>query len=71
MEVKRMYKTFEDAKNAALDVIAKNYGGRKMGCVVTEHLPVNGERSFNFHFYDVSHGYIKNLDGSIDRQTLI
>ena len=32
-----MYKSFEEAKEAAMDVINKRYGGSKMECVITEN----------------------------------
>lgn len=45
-----MYKSFEDAKKAALDVVERIYNGDKMDCVVVERRGMGCNR-FSFRFY--------------------
>lgn len=70
-----MYKTFEEAKTAALDVIEKVYNGNKMGCVVSEDkLNQNSRKTFfNFRFNseDTNGKFVKNEDGSYSKLTRI
>lgn len=66
-----MYKTYEEAKEAALNVIDKIYRGNKMGCCVTETKnSKNGRKTyFGFMFYseDSNGEFIANGDGSYSR----
>lgn len=66
-----MYKNYEEAKAAALNVIDKIYGGNKMGCCVTETKnSKNGRKTyFGFVFYreDSNGEFIENSDGSYSR----
>ena len=64
-----MYKTFEGARKAALDVINKRYGGEKMGCVVTENR-LNGCVWFGFQFCgEDSRGEFKKLDDDTETRS--
>jgi len=66
-----MYKSYEEAKEAALDVIERIYGGEKMGCVITESKPSLRSRrvSWNFRFHDTdSNGeFLESSDHSYSR----
>lgn len=74
-DVKTMYKSFEEAKAAALDVIESDYGGDKMGCCVTESkLSKNSRRTyFGFVFYseDTNGLFVRLEDGSYSKRTAI
>lgn len=65
-----MYKSFDEAKEAALKVIAK-FGGDKMGCVVSETLARTGPM-FGFRFYsEDSHGEYVDINGELCKLTRI
>ena len=70
-----MYKNFEEAKEAALNVINKRYNGDKMGCVITENKLSARARNvwFGFRFYDKdSHGkFLRLEDGTYCKMTAI
>ena len=70
-----MYKNFEEAKEAALNVINRRYNGNKMGCVITEKKLSAGARKtwFGFHFYDKdSNGkFLRLEDGTYCKMTEI
>jgi hypothetical protein len=67
-----MYETFEDAKRAAEDVIARIYGGNKYSCVVVESRK-GSPKWFSFRFYsDGTNGkFVPCPNGSIERRTKI
>lgn len=66
-----MYKNYEEAKAAAMDVINRHFNGEKLGCVVTESkLKKNSRYTFwNFHFHDedTNGQFIQNEDGTWSR----
>ena len=69
-----MYKTYEDAKRAALEVIGRIYQGGKMNCVVTERkLSEDDEVWFGFRFYgdDTNGKFVRWPDGTYNRCTRI
>lgn len=70
-----MYKTFDEAKIAALDVIEKNYNGNKMGCVVSENKAKKNSRKnffgFRFNSEDTNGEFVRNNDGSYSKFTAI
>lgn len=70
-----MYKTFEEAKNAAIDVISKKNGGDKMGCCVSETKMSKCSKKtfFGFRFYskDTNGLFVENDDGTYSRLTII
>lgn len=70
-----MYKSFEEAKEAAMDVINKRYDRNKMGCVITENKSSARARNvwFGFHFYDEdSNGkFLRLEDGTYCKKTAI
>lgn len=70
-----MYKTYEEAKAAALDIINRKYGGDKTGCVVTENKMSARSRSiwWGFHFYDADTNgeFIRREDGTYARNYAI
>ena len=70
-----MYKNFEDAKAAAMNVINSKYNGDKMGCVVTENkLSAKAKKtSWGFHFNgkDSNGEFIRCEDGTYSRMTKI
>jgi len=69
-EGKTMYKSFDEAKEAALKVIAK-FGGDKMGCVVSETMTRTGP-IFGFRFYsEDSHGEYVDINGELCKLTII
>lgn len=65
-----MYKTFKEARAAALDVVERLYGGDKMGCVVAED-GING--GFGFRFYEKDSGgeFVRLEHGELYRFTRI
>lgn len=66
-----MYKSFEEAKAAAVKVINNLYNGEKMGCCVTENkLKKNSRKTswgFQFNSEDSKGKFIMNGDGSYSR----
>lgn len=70
-----MYKTFEEAKNAAINVINKKYDGCNNGCVVTEskksirsHTVFYG---FRFNDTDTNGEFVKLEDGTFQKRIAI
>lgn len=51
-----MYKTFDDARRAALEVIERVYHGNKMCCVVTETKIPGKPVFYGFRFHDTDTG---------------
>jgi hypothetical protein len=70
-----MYKTFEEAKAAAMNVINKKYDGFNNGCVVTESKKSIRSRtvSYGFHFNDTDTNgkFVELEDGTVQRRTEI
>lgn len=70
-----MYKTFEEAENAAINVINKKYDGNNNGCVVTENKKSIRSRSvsygFRFNDIDTNGQFIKLEDGTFQKRTSI
>lgn len=70
-----MYKTFEEAKAAALKVIEKHFDGDKRGCCVAESKlrATSRKTSFNFRFFTEDSGgkFVMNEDGSYSKFTAI
>lgn len=68
-----MYETFEEAREAAIEIINKANGAVR-GCCVTENkLRKNSKSTFGFRFYekDSNGEFVKNEDGSYTRLTAI
>lgn len=70
-----MYKSFEEAKAAALDAINRIYDGEKMGCVVTENKKSAKSRKtwwgFRFNDSDSNGEFVVLEDGTLTRKYLI
>lgn len=70
-----MYKNFEEAKSAAINVIHNHYDGRNNGCVVTESKKSVRSHfvSYGFHFKDTGTNgrFVKLEDGTLQRKTPI
>lgn len=70
-----MYKSYEEAKAAALDVIERIYGGDKMDCVITESKLSKRARyiswGFRFHDTDSNGKFVENDDHSYSRKYAI
>ena len=70
-----MYKNFEEAKAAALNVIERNYNGDKMHCVITETKPTprTNRRIWGFHFNDTDTNgeFVKTENGAYERRYAI
>lgn len=70
-----MYKSFEEAKEAALNVIDRIYGGSKMGCCVTESKCSKNSRRTHFGFVfnseDTNGAFVRLEDGSYSMRTAI
>lgn len=66
-----MYKSFKEARNAAIKAINNIYGGDKMGCVVTER-KTRQKMRFGFRFNEEdTHGEYVNINGDFYRMTTI
>lgn len=70
-----MYKTFEDAKAAAISVITKKYNGEKNGCVITENKTSKRAHNcfFGFHFNDTdtNGSFVQMEDGTFQKKVLL
>lgn len=70
-----MYKTFEEAKAAAISVIEKLFNGEKMDCVVTESklskMARNVFYGFRFHDTDTHGEFVMLEDGTFQKRTAI
>lgn len=70
-----MFKSFEDAKEAAIKAIDSRYNGKKTGCVVTEtKLSEFAQKVYyGFHFNDTDTNgeFVELFDGSFQKKVAI
>lgn len=68
-----MYKTYEEAKKAAIETINELYPDNKMGCVITETKLTKRSRKtfFGFRFHDIGTDgkFIQNEYGEYVKKT--
>ena len=69
----KMYKNFDEARNAAMKVIDRYYNGEKLGCCVIEYkTSKRGKTSWGFIFHsEGTNGKWVARDGIIERRYAI